>query len=69
MYVAPRAADSFCDLAGSALPHAPVVDDGPTRLGHLRHYAAARLRAFARGTYSLADRVDAVRCRVSQPTG
>lgn len=48
--------------ATSARPEAPVVDDvdqhAPVRSS--RRWAAAHLRALARGTYHLADRVDPV---------
>ena len=49
------------ELSRSALPDAPVVDDyesahAPVR--SMRRWSAARLRAMARGTHHLANRVD-----------
>jgi hypothetical protein len=47
-------------LAHSALPDAPVVDDGVRPTVRTRSWTAARLHAVARATHQLANRVDPV---------
>jgi hypothetical protein len=46
------------ELSRSALPDAPVVDDYVAANTSMRSWTAARLRAMARGTDHLANRVD-----------